>query len=280
MTKILNGSEIQKQVGERISASSEKSGASLAIVIAGEDPRSLQYVRMKKEFGQRLGVNVWVTTLPKTVSKEELIEVIQNLHADHTGIMLQLPLPKHLYDDTEEILRSIRASHDVDVLNPETIQAYRLGNSNLQPPVAGAVKYLLEKARIVLGDNNQKKIVIVGAGRTVGVPVADMLTLHKQKFEVVTKEMTKEEVDAQLASADIIISGAGDPHFIKPHLVKDGVILIDAGVSFVDEKLCGDVDPACYEKASFYSPVPRGVGPAGIAVLFENLVCLTKAPVF
>jgi methylenetetrahydrofolate dehydrogenase (NADP+)/methenyltetrahydrofolate cyclohydrolase len=275
-TKVLSGTKIQGQIRDALASSFKETRPTLSIVLVGEDPRSLQYVRMKQRFGEDLGVAVWVNKIPDTTSKEELIKIITDLHDGSTGIMIQLPLPKNLSGDTEEILRSIRTSHDVDLLNPESISEYRKGNSNLEPPVAGGVKHLLKEAGIVLGDGNSQKIVIVGNGRTVGTPVADLLRLHKQKFSVVTKEMEKDEIDKMLISADIIISGAGDPHFIKPSMVKKGVVLIDAGVSFVLGELRGDVDPACYEKASAHSPVPGGVGPAGIAVLFENLFRLSS----
>lgn len=247
----------------------------LAIILVGTNPQSILYVAKKKEAGKSIGIKVLVEKLDSTISKDFLITVIKSLCETHTGVMLQLPLPEHLVKYTEEICSHIPVKNDVDMLNSESVKLYKRSLfTKTMPPVAHATQLLLREAGIFLFEKGNEEIVIVGNGATVGQPVVDMMKLYKRSFFVVDKNTSPTQFQESLKSADIVISGTGVPRLIKPEMIKEGVILIDAGISFVEGKVCGDIDRECYTKASFYSPVPGGVGPLTIACLLSNLYIL------
>lgn len=188
---------------------------------------------------------------------------------DADAAIIQLPLPPG--SDTQSMLDSIPIEKDADVLSHAAREKFEKGDTDaLLPPVVGAVREILEFGHV---DIAGKKAAIIGAGFLVGAPVATWLT---QQGADVTTLTSKDDLSAALRAADIIVSGAGSPHLIKPDMVKEGAVLIDAGTSESGGAIVGDADPACADKCSFFTPVPGGVGPLAVAKLFENAVLLAE----
>ncbi|MEI6495003.1 MAG: bifunctional 5,10-methylenetetrahydrofolate dehydrogenase/5,10-methenyltetrahydrofolate cyclohydrolase, partial [bacterium] len=195
------------------------------------------------------------------ITEEELAEQVQRLADDSgiNGIIVQLPLPKHI--NASKILNLVPAHKDVDALNAD---------ASVLSPVTGAIREILERNNV---DLNNKKIVVVGKGKLVGMPTAIWLSQEGYEVEIVDKN-TK-DLAGVLQDADVIISGAGVAKLIKPEAIKEGVILIDAGTSEDGGALVGDADSACAGKCSLFTPVPGGVGPITVAVIFKNLASLS-----
>jgi methylenetetrahydrofolate dehydrogenase (NADP+)/methenyltetrahydrofolate cyclohydrolase len=168
--------------------------------------------------------------------------------------------------DTKAILDSIPVEKDADVLS-----SVARTTGALLPPVVSAVKKILEFGKVEV---KGKKTVVVGSGFLVGAPVAAWLIQQGAEVKVVNRSTGN--LSELLHDADIIVSGAGSPHFIKPDMLKQGVVLIDAGTSESDGTITGDADLACAEKCSVFTPVPGGVGPLAVACLFENVVTLAE----
>ncbi|MES2214309.1 MAG: bifunctional 5,10-methylene-tetrahydrofolate dehydrogenase/5,10-methylene-tetrahydrofolate cyclohydrolase, partial [Patescibacteria group bacterium] len=160
---------------------------------------------------------------------------------------------------------------DVDLLGAETKKQFINGETKRLPPVAGAVMEMLGRSKISL---LKKRIVVLGRGKLVGEPVGMLFEREGIPFDHIDKETSNEEILGLLSQADIIISGIGVPHFILPEMVKDGVVIIDAGTSESGGKLAGDMHPDTASKTSFYTPVPGGVGPVTVAVLYRNLFAI------
>jgi len=234
----------------------------LDIVWVGDDLASAKYIERKKKFGVDLGIEIIVHKYPADVLEQDLSEEIEKLSRDEKikGIIIQLPLPKQI--DQEKILNLISREKDVDALSEET---------KVLSPVVGAIKEIFERYNISL---KNKKAVVIGQGKLVGRPVAIWLTQEGANVEVVdiNTKNSKEKVN----QADIIISGAGKPGLITSDQIKDGVVLIDAGTSEQNGRLAGDADPTCALKCSLFTPVPGGIGPLTVAMLFKNLLELNK----
>ncbi len=234
-----------KQIAEEIVASLGDSlrGRTLGMVVNSGDAATESFVKIKERVAERLGV---------VVKRGEL----QELLATCDGVLIQLPHP-----DAGVLTPQIPSEKDVDALglHPEVLA-----------PVAGAVKEILARYRKV---EPCGRAVVVGEGKLVGKPVAAMLREEGYTVEVVSLEQGSLEA---LKDADVVVSGAGSPHLIKPEMLKAGVILIDAGTSEQAGKVVGDCDPACADVASVFTPVPGGVGPIAVAMLFKNLADLIK----
>ena len=243
---------------------------SLAIVYAGSNPVIENFIKIKMVMADKLGVSVQLFHLLNPTT-EKMVQIVSKISSDENinGIIIQLPLPIAI--DSEEVLNSVSPSKDIDVLSKTAFADFAHGKSVFMPPTAGAVAEIFSRHEVVLKD---KKIVVVGNGALVGRPVKAWLRLKGLNPVIVTSD-TKNSTSL-LLSADIIISGAGTPLFIKPDMIKDGVILIDAGTSEEGGKMLGDIDPTCEEKASLFTPVPGGVGPITVALLFKNLLSTMK----
>ena len=275
---MIDGRKIAREIREQLREKIEKSGTTprMDIISLSQDKAIKAFVRKKKRFGKRIGVNVVVHDLPENTTEGELIGQLENIFKQTDGVVIQLPLPQHI--DTEKILKMIPVKKDIDVLNPESIENFAKGMSGSIPPVPGAVKEVLKivfeakdptsLSRATRG----RKIVLAGYGKLVGQPVGMLFDREGIPYKVIDKETSPKDKDGLLKNADIIISGIGQSHSIKSEDIKDGVVLIDAGTSELAKKMVGDIDPECYEKASLYTPVPGGVGPITIAILFRNLV--------
>ncbi len=237
--------------------------ARLGIVVIGENPVIEQFVRIKMRAAERLGVEMVRVDLPGTATTGQAIEAVEHLAARTDAIIVQLPLPKTA--DANAVLSSIPARKDVDAINPRhSIER------PVEAPVALAVIEILQRGGV---DIAGKRAVVVGAGMLVGAPSAQLLKACGAQVGMLTLEEGSIE---DLKAADIIVSGAGSPGLIKPDHIKNGVALIDAGTSEQGKKVVGDADPACAKIASVFTPVPGGVGPVAVAMIFRNLKTLIE----
>ncbi len=261
-TQIIDGKKMATAIAERLLPRLSKlPPLVLAVVVVGKNPVSSRYVRAKTEQGRQLGIEVRVYDYKETVSEEELESEIKRLGNDTAihGLIVQLPLPKHF--DTDRIIKALPNTRDIDALSAEPL---------VDSPVVGAVGEILAAA----GREPQGlATVVIGAGRLVGRPVAYWLAQHGARV-ITTTDIEKER--PALKTADLIISGVGKPHIIRPDDVREGVIIIDAATNEDGGKLSGDADPACAARCSVFTPVPGGVGPITLVKLFENLVTLAQ----
>lgn len=271
--KILDGEKLSEkillQLKEKIEG--KKLQLKAVVVLIGESDVSKSYVGKKKEACEKIGAKFELLNFSSDITQEKLEEQIIKLAKDQqvSGIVVQLPIPKNL--DTEKVLNLIPINKDIDVLSEMAVKSFASGESKIFPPVVGAIEELLIENNISL-DN--KKIVVLGKGRLVGKPVISWLKNLNCDFEVIDR--STENIAEITKTADVIISGVGVPGIIKSEMVKDEVIIIDAGTSSEDGKVVGDIDKDAYKKASFASMVPGGVGPMTIAILVKNLIDLNS----
>lgn len=276
MAEIINGKEIAESILNNIKKEVENFDVkpTLAVIIVGNDPASKVYVKNKIKKSEFLGFNSILKELPEDIQKEELLDVIKNLNNDKNvnGILLQLPLPKGL--DEKDFLDEISPIKDVDGFT--TYNSGKLFKGEKPYSIActpkGIIK-LLETKNINL---EGKVAVVVGRSNIVGKPVANLL-LQKNATVIQAHSKTK-NLPEILKLADIIISATGKEEFIKGDMVKKGAIIIDVGITRnKNGKLTGDVDfESVYNKVSYITPVPGGVGPMTIATLMENTLELYK----
>jgi len=250
----------------------------LAVIFLGDNPASESFIKRKKKFAEEIGAGLEIFKPGEAVwkSRTKLREYISKIVHDkkNTGVIIQLPLPEEIKQRTEYLLDAIPADKDADVLSSESLGKFASGRLAIMPPVAGAIKHILDSNSI---DFHAKKIAVVGAGgRLVGRPVILWLSSLNVPFAALTENSSEEEMRRAISEADIIISGVGKAELIKKDMVKEGVVAIDAGVSSGAGGLAGDFEPSVSEKASIFTPVPGGIGPLTVAMLFKNLVKLAK----
>jgi len=251
---------------------SSKKKVRLAVVVVGSDPVVEKFIAQKQKAARAVGIDVRIYPLEETVTTNDLRKRIAKIvhEKKNTGVIIQLPLPPHI--NKQYILNSVVHKKDVDVLSARALGNWIVGKSPVMPPVAGAVKTLLDEYQISYRD---KYIVVMGAGGLVGRPVALWLLQEGVTFGIITKAHPHSE--RLLKEADIIISGVGKPGLITGALTREGVVVIDAGTSESAGKLVGDVDfDSVAPKTSFITPVPGGIGPLTVAVLLKNLWTLAK----
>lgn len=234
----------------------------LAVILIGTDPVSLNYVRLKQKIAGQIGLNFQLYHYPADVAETKILAQIDQLNQDDRidGMMIQMPLPKQI--SRLKLIKTLSVQKDVDGLR------YCAGlKSDFLPPVVGAIEKVIESAKINL---SKSQVVMVGKGFLVGGPMARYLA-GKPKKLVLADSKTKNLAEIT-SGADLIISATGRAGLIKPAMIKEGVVLIDAGTSEVGGKLKGDIDPAADLKSSYYTPVPGGIGPVTVAMLMKNLV--------
>ena len=245
----------------------------LAVVIVGEDPASQVYVRNKKRACEEVGFYSEGYELPENTTQEELNALVDKLNADERihGILVQLPLPKHL-NETEVLLR-IRPEKDVDAFHPYNVGKIMIGNPDFLPCTPAGVMALLERSNIEIAG---KKCVVIGRSNIVGKPMA-MLLLHANGTVTVCHSRTK-DLAAVTREADILVVAIGRADFVGADMVKEGAVVIDVGMNRrADGKLTGDVDFAAVEPiASAITPVPGGVGPMTITMLMQNTLTAAR----
>lgn len=247
----------------------------LATVLVGEDPASQVYVRSKIKATEACGLKSFHFSLSVQTSQKDLLKLIQDLNANPEvhGILVQLPLPKHI--QSEVILNAMDPKKDVDGFHPQNLGQLVIGQPTLQPCTPLGVMRLLAHYKI---DVSGKNTVIVGRSNIVGKPMALML-LAAHATVTIAHSRTR-DLPKVIGANDIVVAALGKPEFLKGDWIKPGAIVVDVGINRkANGKLCGDVEfIAAQEKASWITPVPGGVGPMTIAMLMQNtLVAAEKS---
>ncbi len=273
MAVIIDGkktsSDMRGEIRERTLKFKEENGflPGLAVIIVGEDPASQVYVRNKKKDCDEVGFNSEVIALPENTEEKELLGLIDTLNKrdDIHGILVQLPLPKHL--DSEIVIAAIDPEKDVDAFSYVNVGKITVGNYSFLPCTPAGVMELLKRYNIEVAGKN---CVVVGRSNIVGKPMA-LLLLHANGTVTVAHSRTQNLADVT-RNADILVSAVGKADFITADMIKEGAVVIDVGMNKNKEgKLTGDVDyESCFAKASAITPVPGGVGPMTRVMLLEN----------
>jgi methylenetetrahydrofolate dehydrogenase (NADP+)/methenyltetrahydrofolate cyclohydrolase len=272
MSQLIDGKAVAARVRVEVKAEVERLKAErglvpgLAVVRVGEDPASKIYVTGKKKAALEVGFNSWEHHLDASIRQEELLAVVERLNADPAvhGILVQLPLPKHI--DAERIISAVRPEKDADGFHPVNAGLLSLGKPGLRPCTPWGVMRLLQEAKC---DPAGKRAVVVGRSNIVGKPMALMLL---QADATVTICHRKSNLPFEVGMADILVAAVGVPELIKGEWLKPGAVVIDVGMNRMpDGKLKGDVEfEAAKARASAITPVPGGVGPMTIAMLMRN----------
>ncbi|CEA04994.1 Bifunctional protein FolD protein [Metalysinibacillus saudimassiliensis] len=274
MSKIISGKEIGQKIREDVAKRVEcvkEQGVTpgLAVILVGDNPASKTYVANKQKSCAAIGVHSELIKLPAETTEEALVAEITKLNeAAHIhGILVQLPLPKHIDEDT--IIAAIAPAKDVDGFSPISVGKMMLGQDTFLPCTPYGVMKLLEYSGV---DVAGKHAVVVGRSHIVGKPMGQLL-LQKDATVTYTHSKTP-DLKAMTKQGDIIIAAVGRPNFITKEHVKEGAVVIDVGINRDENnKLCGDVDFADVEPVvSKITPVPGGVGPMTITMLLENTV--------
>lgn len=274
MSKIISGKEIgqkiREDVAKRVKRVKEQGVTpGLAVILVGDNPASKTYVANKQKSCAAIGVHSELIKLPAETTEEALVAEITKLNeAAHIhGILVQLPLPKHIDEDT--IIAAIAPAKDVDGFSPISVGKMMLGQDTFLPCTPYGVMKLLEYSGV---DVAGKHAVVVGRSHIVGKPMGQLL-LQKDATVTYTHSKTP-DLKAMTKQGDIIIAAVGRPNFITKEHVKEGAVVIDVGINRDENnKLCGDVDFADVEPVvSKITPVPGGVGPMTITMLLENTV--------
>jgi len=286
--QIISGTEIAKQIREELKQEIDELKdkynliPGLATVLVGEDPASQVYVGAKEKTSQALGIYSERHDLPAETTQEKLLALIDNLNKDSKihGILVQLPLPKHLNET--EVLFAIDPKKDVDGFHPVNVGRLMIGEPDYLPCTPHGIQQLLIRSGVKL---DGAEVVVVGRSNIVGKPIANILLQKKEgaNATVTVCHTRTRDISFHTKRADILIVAAGRPKAITADMVKEGVVVIDVGVNRIGKTaegksiLVGDVDfDAVKEKAKAITPVPGGVGPMTITMLMMNTVRAAK----
>jgi methylenetetrahydrofolate dehydrogenase (NADP+)/methenyltetrahydrofolate cyclohydrolase len=274
MAQIIDGKLISAQIKEELKEKVSKMKSlgvevTLAVIQVGADPASSVYVKNKKKACEFIGIRSFSYELPESTSEEELLNLIAELNerADVNGILVQLPLPRHM--EEEKILDAISPLKDVDGFHPQNVGALCIGKPGFVSCTPAGVIQLLKRSGIEIAG---KECVVIGRSNIVGKPMA-LLLLQENGTVTVTHSRTK-DLKSVTSRADILVVAVGKPRMITADFVKEGAVVIDVGIHRDSEgHLCGDVDyDSVVSKCSAITPVPGGVGPMTIAMLMNNCV--------
>lgn len=277
-TRVIDGRSLAKKVEEEVKKGVEALKAEkgitpgLATILVGEDPASKMYVRLKHKACERVGIHAEDHDLPATISQEELIAHIQQLNQrnDIHGILLQLPLPRHLND--KEAMLAIDPRKDADGFHPYNMGNLLIGNEGFVPCTPKGVIRAMEEHGV---QTQGKHAVVVGHSNVVGKPMAAML-INRNATVSVCHVFTR-NLEQYTLDADILVVGTGVKHLIKADMVKEGVVVFDVGITEENGKVYGDVDfENVIKKASLITPVPGGVGPMTISILMQHVLMAAK----
>ncbi|MCK9322428.1 MAG: tetrahydrofolate dehydrogenase/cyclohydrolase catalytic domain-containing protein [Candidatus Methanomethylophilaceae archaeon] len=278
---------IYSELRERIVALKSKGVTpGLAVVLVGEDPASQVYVRMKGKKCEELGMHSVTIILPEKTTQEELLKVVSDLNNDKSihGFLVQLPLPKHIDEDT--VINAIDPNKDADCFHPANVGKMLIGNPSFLPATPAGVQQMLIRSDV---ETSGKHVVILGRSNIVGKPMAAMMMQKGKGADstiTVVHSRTK-DIPMITRQADILIVAIGKPLFVTKDMVKEGAVVIDVGTNRIEDptakngsKLVGDVDfDNVKEIASAISPVPGGVGPMTICMLMANAVTAAERAV-
>ena len=268
--------DIRANVAKRVAELKSKGvNPALSVILVGDNPASVSYVTGKQKALAEAGMVDKSIHLPESTSEQELLELIAKLNADSSvhGILVQLPLPKHINE--EKVTLSIDPKKDVDGFHPVNMGNLLIGKKGFLPCTPHGVLILLERAGV---KTNGARAAVIGRSNIVGKPMALLLSRKEYNATVTLCHTGTKDLSSILKECDIIIAAAGHPHTVTADMVKEGAVVIDVGVNRIPDaskksgfRLVGDVDfEAIKEKASVITPVPGGVGPMTIALLMQN----------
>ncbi|MFA5468439.1 MAG: bifunctional 5,10-methylenetetrahydrofolate dehydrogenase/5,10-methenyltetrahydrofolate cyclohydrolase [Sphaerochaetaceae bacterium] len=283
----LNGKELAQKINSEVATQAllwEQETAlkpSLTVILVGEDPASLTYVKSKERTAQKIGFNSRTIQLEATVSEKELLELITKLNnsAETNAILVQLPLPPHI--DEKRVIAQIDPLKDVDALHPLNMGKLVLGESPLVPCTPGGILTLFDFWKI---ETAGKAVTIIGRSNIVGKPLAALLVQKGRDATVTLCHSKTTDLVQHTLNADIIVVAIGVPQFLKGSMVKNGAVVVDVGINRVEDpfkergyRLVGDVEwESVAPKCSAITPVPGGVGPLTIAMLMKNTLIAAR----
>ena len=266
--------EIMEGLKPRIQKLKKKNiNPTLAIVLVGDNPSSKIYVTNKQKACEKTGISSNLYEFPESMKEEKLISLIQQLNNDRKihGIIVQIPLPDHINEN--KILSLVSPEKDVDGLNPVNVGNLLIGDEHIVPCTPKGIIRMLEKMKIPV---EKKNVVIINRSNIVGKPLAMML-INRSATVTICHSKTK-FLSQHTKKAEILITATGIPNLIKKDMVKEGTVIIDAGISYKDGKVYGDVDfENVKDIASYITPVPGGVGPMTVAMVLENTLILAES---
>lgn len=264
--------EMKRQMAVRVKELEQQYGRvpHLVVVLVGEDPGSVSYVAGKAKAADEIGIRNTTIRRPESMTEAEMLELIADLNADDSvdGILVQLPLPKHM--DSDKVIAALDRSKDVDGFHPLNVASLWLKQPCLLPCTPKGIIRLLKSANVEI---QGKRAVVIGRSNIVGLPVAKLL-LDENATVTVAHSRTR-DLPAVAREADILVVAIGRPKFVTADMIKPGAVVIDVGVNRDPDtgKLCGDVDfDACEPVAGIITKVPGGVGPMTITILMENTI--------
>ena len=276
MSEIINGKEIAKSLKESLAAKvvelDQKYGRTpnLVVILGGDDPGSVSYVTGKAKAANEVGIRNTTLRFPDTITEQELLAKVEELNndSDVDGILVQLPLPKHI--DENKVIATIAIEKDVDAFSPMSVARLWLKLPTVVPCTPNGIIKLLKSTGIEI---QGKEAVVIGRSNIVGLPVAKLL-LDENATVTIAHSRTRNLAEVT-RRADILVVAIGRERLVTADMIKPGAVVIDVGVNRDSRtgKLCGDVDyDAAKEVAAYITPVPGGVGPMTIACLMENTV--------
>ncbi len=278
IAKIIDGKAVSSEIKEKVAAQiaqlkQQGIESCLAVILVGDDPASRVYVNNKKKACEVCGIRSLEYKLPAETTQEELLELIKKLNQDASvnGILVQLPLPRHISEDA--VIATIDPAKDVDAFHPVNVGKIMQGTCKLLPCTPAGIMELIASTEIPVAG---KDCVVIGRSNIVGKPMA-MLLLHKNGTVTICHSKTK-DLKEKCKAADILVAAVGIPKFVTADMVKEGAVVIDVGINRLEDgSLCGDVDyDTVSAVAGAITPVPGGVGPMTIAMLMNNTLIATK----
>ena len=269
---MIDGKALAAKVRAEVAADVAELGhVGLATVLVGEDPASEIYIRGKHKAAREAGFESYDHHLPADITEADLLAVIADLNADDAvdGLLVQLPLPDHLDENT--VIEAIHPGKDIDGLHPVNAGRLALGRPSLVPGTPMGVMRMLEEYEI---ETKGAEAVVVGRSNIVGKPMAQLL-LRAHATVTICHSRTR-DLAAHTRGADILVAAVGKLHVVTADMVKPGAAVIDVGMNRTEDGLFGDVDPAAAELAGYLTPVPGGVGPMTIAMVLKNTVAAAR----
>ncbi len=257
---------IRKEISGKVAKLSTPIG--LGTILVGSDPGSVAYVDGKHKDCAEVGIKSIKVNLPDSVSTADVVAAVNKLNQDPncTGFIVQLPLPSGI--DLQEVLSAIDPKKDADGLTPTNLGNLVLSFNEIIPCTPKAIVALLSEYKIKLSG---AKVLIIGRGLTVGRPLSILLSQKAINATITLAHSATSNLSALIKDSDVVIAAIGSAHFIKPEMVKPGAVIVDVGITRVDNKLVGDVDPTVAQIASAMAPMPGGVGPLTRAMLLQNV---------
>jgi methylenetetrahydrofolate dehydrogenase (NADP+) / methenyltetrahydrofolate cyclohydrolase len=289
--KIIDGKLIASQIKEEIKSEVTKLKVEknitpgLAFILAGEDPASVSYVKGKGKTCEELGFYSVTNTLPGNTSENHILDLIEKYNEDKkiNGILVQLPLPKHINE--EKVIEAINYKKDVDGFHPQNIGRLMIGTNCFIPCTPYGILEMIHRSNI---ETKGKNLVVIGRSNIVGKPVANLFLRKSLSSTVTVCHSYTRNIKEYTLNADIIIAAIGKPHFLKRDMIKEGCVIIDVGINRIPDaskktgnRLVGDVDfDDCFEKCSRITPVPGGVGLMTVAMLMKNTLDSTLGKIY